>query len=57
MYKEDSVVISSSIVLFIHTQHGNTPLHEAARWGDLDTVKDLIKCGAEVLENKVSIMT
>ena len=60
MYKDDSVVTSSGIiyiiihVLFIHSQNGNTPIHFAAMWGRLDIVKELMKCGAELVKNQVS---
>ena len=37
------------------TQDGDTALHWAAMKGHLDTVKQLVKDGARLLRNKVSI--
>ena len=41
--------------LYTHTQDEDTPLHCAAMKGHLDTVKELVKAGARLLRNKVSV--
>ena len=48
-------MLSVYTCLYTHTQDGDTPLHWAAMKGHLDTVKELVKAGAGLLRNKVSV--
>ena len=51
-----SSVFCLTLVLFF-SQNGNSPLHEAAYFGYLDTVKVLLQHGADLsLCNKVSVI-